>query len=350
MSEEYTPLVDYPDYTQEFAISAVLVDMIPVSIKAQTIDKIRIDIVAQSIGNIQVDIAAQTVGNISVDIAAQSVGNLAVDIKAATATVNVNIAGQVGNVAVDIAAQSLSTIAISINAADVTGNIPIDIAAQTLTNVSVDIAAQTVGNLAVDIAAQTLSTLKIDIAAQTLSQVDVNIAASAVTLNVNVTGSTATVDVNISAQTVNLNVKTAAGEKVDTIRLPDVESSASSGTVSVPSGTETSVLSLSGKGKVKWIALRASHPDVEFLFYVDGNMLNRYAILAETYFTPYGLSFEGFNAHTPMIQLLRYNVDGECFVTMQIPFEFTTSFEIRAYQTTGSAQSVNAGVIYNRVS
>jgi len=342
--------VDYPDYTQEFAISAVLVDMIPVSIKAQTIDKIRIDIVAQSIGNIAVDIAAQTVGNISVDIAAQSVGNLAVD----------------------IAAQSLSTIAISINAADVTGNIPIDIAAQTLTNVSVDIVAQTMGNLAVDIAAQSVGNIAVDIAAatatvnvniagqvgnvavdiaaQTLSQVDVNIAASAVTLNVNITGSTATVDVNISAQTVNLNVKTAAGEKVDTVRLPDVESAASSGTVGVPSGTETSVLSLSGKGKIKWISLRASHPDVEFRFYVNGTLIDRLAILAETYFTPYGLSYEGFDAHTPVIQLLRYTVDGECYVTMQIPFEFTTSFEIRAYQTTGANQSVNAGVIYNSVS
>jgi len=109
MAEEYTPLVDFPDYTREIAISAVLVDMIPVSIKAQTIDKIRIDIVAQSIGNIAVDIAAQTVGNISVDIAAQSVGNLAVD----------------------IAAQTLSTL-------------KIDIAAQTLSQVDVNIAAQAV--------------------------------------------------------------------------------------------------------------------------------------------------------------------------------------------------------------
>jgi len=153
MAEEYTPLVDYPDYTQEFAISAVLVDMIPVSIKAQTIDKIRIDIVAQSIGNIAVDIAAQTVGNISVDIAAQSVGNLAVDIKAATATVNVNIAGQIDNVAVDIAAQ-------------------------------------------------TLSTLKIDIAAQTLSEVDVNIKAQTVTLNVSVQG---TANVNITDAIINIS-------------------------------------------------------------------------------------------------------------------------------------------------
>jgi len=153
MAEEYTPLVDFPDYTREFAISAVLVDMIPVTIKAQTIDKIRIDIVAQSIGNIAVDIAAQTVGNITVDIAAQSVGNLAVDIKAATATVNVNIAGQVDNVAVDIAAQ-------------------------------------------------TLSTLKIDIAAQTLSQVDVNIAAQAVTLNVSVQG---TANVNITDAIINIS-------------------------------------------------------------------------------------------------------------------------------------------------
>jgi len=110
MSEEYTPLVDYPDYTQEFAISAVLVDMIPVSIKAQTIDKIRIDIVAQSIGNIAVDIAAQTVGNISVDIAAQSVGNLAVDITAQTlSTLKIDIAAQtISQVDVNIAAQAVT--------------------------------------------------------------------------------------------------------------------------------------------------------------------------------------------------------------------------------------------------
>jgi len=156
MAEEYTPLVDYPDYTQEFAISAVLVDMIPISIKAQTIDTIRIDIAAQSIENISVDIAAQTVGNITVDIAAQSVGNLNVDIKAATAKVG-----------------------ITIDAADITGNLPIDIT------------AQTIGNIA------------IDIAAQTLSELNVNIAASAVTLNVEVQG---TADVRITASTVTLNV------------------------------------------------------------------------------------------------------------------------------------------------
>jgi len=182
MAEEYIPLVDYPDYTQEFTISAVLVDMIPVTIKAQTIDKIRIDIVAQSIGNIAVDIAAQTVGNIAVDIAAQSVGNLAID----------------------IAAQTLSTIAISIDAADITGNIPIDIAAQTLANVGVDIKAQT------------LSTLKIDIAAQTLSQVDVNIAASAVTLNVNIAASTATVDINVTAQSAGVYLQPEWSAKQET--------------------------------------------------------------------------------------------------------------------------------------
>jgi len=115
MAEEYTPLVDYPDYTQEFAISAVLVDMIPVSIKAQTIDKIRIDIVAQSIGNIAVDIAAQTVGNISVDIAAQSVGNLAVDIAAQTLT----------TLKIDIAAQTLSQVDVNIAAQAVTLNVSV---------------------------------------------------------------------------------------------------------------------------------------------------------------------------------------------------------------------------------
>jgi len=115
LAEEYTPLVDYPDYTQEFAISAVLVDMIPISIKAQTIDKIRIDIVAQSIGNIAVDIAAQTVGNISVDIAAQSVGNLTVDIAAQT----------LSTLKIDIAAQTLSQVDVNIAAQAVTLNVSV---------------------------------------------------------------------------------------------------------------------------------------------------------------------------------------------------------------------------------
>jgi len=115
MAEEYTPLVDYPDYTQEFAISAVLVDMIPVSIKAQTIDKIRIDIVAQSIGNITVDIAAQSVGNIAVDIAAQSVGNLTVDIAAQT----------LSTLKIDIAAQTLSQVDVNIAAQAVTLNVSV---------------------------------------------------------------------------------------------------------------------------------------------------------------------------------------------------------------------------------
>jgi len=301
MSEEYTPLVDYPDYTQEFAISAVLVDMIPVSIKAQTIDKIRIDIVAQSIGNIAVDIAAQTVGNITVDIAAQSVGNLAVD----------------------IAAQSLSTIAISINAADVTGNIPIDIAAQTLSNVSVDIAAQTVGNLAVDIAAQTLSTLKIDIAAQTLSQVDVNIAASAVTLNVNITGSTATVDVNISAQTVNLNVKTATGEKVDIWNLPAPTTRRSTALVNVPAASEVSLYSYSGKGRHEYSLLESDYgADIQFNIYVDG-------VLADV-IDPNTLNSAGAGPSTPKVSLLSYNATGMTWVLVSVEYNFETSFEIRA--------------------
>jgi len=226
MAEEYTPLVDYPDYTQEFAISAVLVDMIPVSIKAQTIDKIRIDIVAQSIGNISVDIAAQTVGNLTVDIAAQSVGNLAVD----------------------IAAQSLSTIAISINAADVTGDIPIDIAAQTLTNVSVDIAAQT------------LSTIKIDIAAQTLSQVDVNIAASAATVNVQITGSTVTLDIDINAQSVSVNIAKEWAAKQDQHYNAVSQSSVGAGstlnlvTIIISSGNVLYIddIVVGGDGRARW--------------------------------------------------------------------------------------------------
>jgi len=291
MAEEYTPLVDYPDYTQEFAISAVLVDMIPVTIKAQTIDKIRIDIVAQSIGNIQVDIAAQTVGNITVDIAAQSVGNLAVDIKAATAKV-----------------------AITIDAADITGNLPIDIT------------AQTVGNITVDIAAQTISEL-----------------------NVKITAATATVNVNIEAQTVHLNVKTAAGEKVDTIRLPDVESAARSGATIIPDDAETSVITITGKGKIKRIAFWSEHDEVEFRFTVDGTAFSNFAIL-----TPYRLSAHylhdlGYGHDTPDIQLHRYNAAGECFFVSLIPFEFSSSFEIRAYQNTGLSRSVDVGIIYNKV-
>jgi len=312
---EYTPLVDYPDYTQEFAISAVLVDMIPIKIVAQTIDKIRIDIVAQSVGNISVDIAAQTVGNISVDIAAQSVGNLAVDIKAATAKVSIKI-----------------------DAADITGNLPIDIKAQTISTLGVDIKAQSLGNLAVDIVAQTLSTLKIDIAAQTLSQ-----------LNVNITAATATIDVNISAQTVNLNVKTAAGEKVDTIRLPDVESSSYASGVVVENDTETSVLTITGKGKIKRIAFRSTHDEVEFRFYVDGTLINRGAILAAYYFEADSLQYLGYTSSTPQIQLMMFNDGGLCSFVCQIPFEFNSSFEIRAWQNTGVWQSVDVGVIYNKV-
>jgi len=226
MAEEYTPLVDYPDYTREFAISAVLVDMIPVSIKAQTIDKIRIDIVAQSIGNITVDIAAQSVGNIAVDIAAQSLGNLSVD----------------------IAAQSAGPIAISIDVANITGNIPIDIAAQTLSNVSVDIAAQS------------LSTLKIDIAAQTLSQVDVNIAASAATVNVQITGSTVTLDIDIAAQSVSVNIAKEWAAKQDQHYNAVSQSSVSGGstlnllTIIISSGYVLYIddIVVGGDGRARW--------------------------------------------------------------------------------------------------
>ena len=43
MGEEYTLLVNYPDYTQEFAISTVLVNSIPIKIVAQNTNKIYIN-------------------------------------------------------------------------------------------------------------------------------------------------------------------------------------------------------------------------------------------------------------------------------------------------------------------
>jgi len=115
MVEEYTPPIDYPDYMQEFAISAVLVDSIPIKIVAQTIDVIRIDIVAQSIGNIAVDIAAQSVGNLAVDIAAQTISTLKIDIAAQSlGQVNVNIAASA--ITLNVAIQS-SAVTLDVNIA-----------------------------------------------------------------------------------------------------------------------------------------------------------------------------------------------------------------------------------------
>jgi len=132
-----------------------------------------VDIAAQTVGNLAVDIAAQTVGNIAIDIAAQTLGQVNVNIAASAVTINVaTAAGE--HVDTDI----VSSIQLDVN-----------IAAQAVT-LGVDITAQSVGNIA------------IDIAAQSVGNINVNLAASAITLNVNITGSVA------------INIKTSGGTNI----------------------------------------------------------------------------------------------------------------------------------------
>jgi len=137
---------------------------------------------------------------------------------------------------------------------------------------------------------------------------------------------------------------------INTIEIPTVVSAASSGAVTVPTATETSLLTIPGAGTVTRVAVCTTHDDIEIRFYIDGKLLDVYALLGRAILTAAYLKADGYTASTPQIQLTRFTDLGDCYFAVNVPLPFQRSFEVRAYHTIGVDKIVYAGVIYHVLS
>ncbi len=137
---------------------------------------------------------------------------------------------------------------------------------------------------------------------------------------------------------------------VNTINIPSTSVGAESGSVTVPSETETSIITILGAGTIERVALFTGSDVVEIRFYVDGVMFDRYALLSGEYFTAENLNILTYGVSTPQIQLMSYAAGGMSYFNVTKPFSFQRSFEVRAYQVTGTAKAVRAGLVYDLLS
>jgi hypothetical protein len=122
---------------------------------------------------------------------------------------------------------------------------------------------------------------------------------------------------------------------VNTVEVPTLSSQLKGENVTVPAGTETTVVSTVGAGfcdMILCVVFAATYSAVtEFRVYCDGKMALSYQ--------PATLYSLGFAASTPGISLLKYTADGTCCFLITKRFSFTRLFEVKAYNGSG-AQSV----------
>jgi hypothetical protein len=122
---------------------------------------------------------------------------------------------------------------------------------------------------------------------------------------------------------------------VNTVEIPTLSSQLKGENVTVPTGTETTVVSTVGAGfcdMILCVVSAATYSAVtEFRVYCDG-------IMALS-FQPATLYLLGFTASTPSVSLLKYTADGTCCFLITKRFSFTRLFAVKAYNGSG-AQSV----------
>jgi hypothetical protein len=131
---------------------------------------------------------------------------------------------------------------------------------------------------------------------------------------------------------------------LNTIEIPAISSRTTSGSVSVPSGTEQTVLTVSGLGEcdcLKLAVFAASYSDyTSFRVYCDG--------VEVFHNSPRDLSLDGHTASTPAISLLKYSSGGDCVILLTKRFMFRRSLIVKAYAT-GAQQTVGAEVFVNLI-
>lgn len=140
---------------------------------------------------------------------------------------------------------------------------------------------------------------------------------------------------------------------VNNIPIPNsIVSSGVSSPITVPNNTEISLALITGSGEIDRISLITILSSLEFRFYIDGVLLNEFALNPFAYFEPITLNTLGYTMITPQIQYGSYIVSLTTYyiINMQIRFQFKNSFEVRAFQTSGSSTTAAAAIISDTIS
>jgi hypothetical protein len=122
---------------------------------------------------------------------------------------------------------------------------------------------------------------------------------------------------------------------INTIEVPNASTRLSSGAVSVPSGSETSLLTVAGSGKLieARISLNVSTPPSSSVYYnmyiyCDGSLAYQTSNL---FITQSETATSGRSAIGEFVQ-----AGGITYMNVRVPLEFRRSIELRVYQTSGS--------------
>ena len=134
---------------------------------------------------------------------------------------------------------------------------------------------------------------------------------------------------------------------INTIEIRAKGIGTASGSITVPTDTEKSLLKIEGSGTVLRGTIHMGHSGVEIRFYVDGVLVDRYSILGLAILTCSQLNGLGYTPTTPQIQLINFIENDDSMFAFQIPFEFQRSFEVKAHHVLGVDETVYGGVVVN---
>ena len=118
---------------------------------------------------------------------------------------------------------------------------------------------------------------------------------------------------------------------INTIEIPAVSDIRLYAGITLTTDDETTIKTVHGAGYVEWMYFRAdaaeSSHNVSFRVYCDGSLAFVWSFAT--------LNSDQYTATTPVIQLLRYTVDGICMAQTTIKFSFTRELKITFRRATG---------------
>lgn len=124
---------------------------------------------------------------------------------------------------------------------------------------------------------------------------------------------------------------------LNTIEVPSTSSGENTtGLVSLPTGEETTLMTVPGAGHMDWFSVNVSHSDIELKIYCDG-------VLA-FWDNAASLNAKGIGATTPGVQLPVYNVGAGCMIASTLRFEFTRELRFTVRNDTGAEKNAT---VYN---
>ena len=128
---------------------------------------------------------------------------------------------------------------------------------------------------------------------------------------------------------------------VNNVEIPNSGTISESGTVAVNNAATVTLVTINGSGKLIRAEFWAAHSQTIFYIYADGVKADALDTVAMN-----GL---GYTGTTPAIQLLKYTVEGTCFMQYVVPVEFTRILEIKVYNYSGAARDTYAKAVVNLI-